>query len=442
MSKFNFTRPLLRLLQYNQRRFLDLHEYQSKQILHENDINVQRFKVVSNANQARSVLYADGNGDYGIEEKWSGIKGDISNSKEYVIKAQILAGGRGRGHFVNSNLQGGVKLTKSKEQAVDYAERMLNDYLVTKQTTPSGALVEKVMIAEALDIRDEFYLAILLDRHCDEGPIIVTSVSGGMDIEEVAEKNPEAIKKFIVPITDGLSLEQAQLIAHNAFNIQPNDKNLLNSCGNQIKRLYDMFLRLDATQLEINPLGITFDNQVYSFDAKINFDENAKFRQKWLNELESMNANDRDARENAAHKHNLNYIALDGNIGCLVNGAGLAMATMDIISLHGGKPANFLDVGGAATASQVTEAFRIISNDKGVSSILVNIFGGIVKCDIIAEGIIQAVEKLDLNIPIVVRLEGTRAEEAKKLLSQSKLRLRSTSDLDEAAKLVVESCRD
>lgn len=423
-----------------QRRYLDLQEYQSKQLLHEHGVQIQRFRVVSSAQEAAETLFPDEFEAQPSNARWSGFEGDISKADEFVIKAQVLAGGRGRGRFKNSSLQGGVQLTKERRDALKYAEHMLNDRLVTKQTKSDGVLVQKVMIAEAVRLAKEFYFAIVLDRSYDCGPIFVASPHGGMDIEEVAAKDEKSIKRFTIPIDLELDFDTARRMVMVAYDLSLHDLDIIDQCAREVMKLHAMFLKLDATQVEINPLGVTKSHKVISVDAKIKFDENARFRHKWLDEIEQMNSGEIDKRDFEARKHNLNFIGLDGTIGCLVNGAGLAMATMDIIKLHGGEPANFLDVGGSATANQVTEALRIISSDPHVKAIFVNIFGGIMRCDTVAEGIIQAAKTLQLDTPIVCRLQGTRVTDARKLLEQSGLSILACSDLDEAAALAVKSC--
>lgn len=423
-------------LPIQQKRFLDLQEYQSKQLLLENGVQVQRFKIVENREQLNQVLEPERHGSL-VRSRWSGHEDDISNVEEFVIKAQILAGGRGKGVFKNSGLQGGVKLTKYPGQAHDYACMMLNDRLVTKQTGEDGVLVEKVMIAEAVNLKREYYFAIVFDGSFDGGPLMVTSPSGGMDIEEVAAKSDSAIRKFTIPIDMELDMDTAKRMALTAFDMNINDADLIEQCAEQIIRLHHLFLKLDATQIEINPLGVTNHRQVICVDAKIKFDENARFRHKWLDELEQMNKNEVDARDFEARKSNLNFIGLDGSIGCLVNGAGLAMATMDIIKLHGGNPANFLDVGGGATAEQVAAAFKIIKSDSNVKAIFVNIFGGIMRCDLVAKGIIDATKSLNLMLPIVVRFDGTKVKEAKEMIEQSQPNIVSCDDFDLAAQTVI-----
>ncbi|XP_013779210.2 succinate--CoA ligase [GDP-forming] subunit beta, mitochondrial-like [Limulus polyphemus] len=393
-------------------RWLNLHEYQSKQLMADNGINVQRFKVAGTRDEAEEIS-------------------KTLDVKEFVIKAQILAGGRGKGTF-SSGLQGGVKLTTNPKEVTPIVEQMLGHKLVTKQTIGDGVCVKKVMIAEALDIERETYLAVLMDRETS-GPVIVASPAGGVDIEEVAHTNPELIFKEPVDIINGLSEEQAKRLAENL----EFKEELRDQAANQIKKIYELFLKVDATQVEINPFGETPDGRVVCFDAKMNFDDNAMFRQKEIFEQED--SSEIDPREVEATKYHLNYIGMDGNIACLVNGAGLAMATMDIIKLYGGSPANFLDVGGGVQEDQVYHAFRILTQDTRVKSILVNIFGGIVNCATIANGITNACKSIDVQVPLVVRLEGTNVNEAKKILSDSGLRITTASDLDDAAKKAVDS---
>ncbi|XP_064488225.1 succinate--CoA ligase [GDP-forming] subunit beta, mitochondrial-like [Ornithodoros turicata] len=395
-------------------RWLNLHEYQSKQLMADNGVTVQKFKVAENLSQAQEISKS-------------------LNVEEFVIKAQILAGGRGKGTF-SSGLRGGVKLTKDPDQVAKYVEQMLGHNLVTKQTSKDGVKVNKVMIAEAMDIARETYLAILMDR-AHNGPVIVASPAGGVDIEDVAEKTPELIFKEPVDIKKGITDEQARSIAKN---LGFKDA-LLDQAAEQIKQLYNLFIKVDATQVEVNPFGETPDGRVVCFDAKINFDDNAAFRQEQIFEQEDVAES--DPREVLAAKHHLNYIGMDGNIACLVNGAGLAMATMDIIQLHGGSPANFLDVGGNVKEDQVTQAFKILTEDPRVKAVLVNIFGGIVNCATIANGITNACRTINLKVPLVVRLEGTNVEEAKFILKNSGLPITSALDLDDAARKAVASLK-
>uniref|UniRef100_A0A669EFG7 Succinate--CoA ligase [GDP-forming] subunit beta, mitochondrial n=1 Tax=Oreochromis niloticus TaxID=8128 RepID=A0A669EFG7_ORENI len=362
------------------RRWLNLQEYQSKKLMQESGVAVQRFYVADTASEALEAAKR-------------------LNAKEIVLKAQILAGGRGKGVF-DSGLKGGVHLTKDPAVVGELANKMLGFNLTTKQTPKEGVKVKTVMVAEALDITRETYFAILMDRSCN-GPVMVGSPQGGMDIEEVAASTPELIFK----------------------------------AADQIKRLYDLFLKVDATQVEVNPLGETPEGQVVCFDAKINFDDNAEFRQKSVFAMDDMT--EADPTEMAAAKWDLKYIGLDGNIACFVNGAGLAMATCDIIDLHGGKPANFLDLGGGVKEKQVYEAFKLLTADPKVEAILVNIFGGIVNCAIIANGITKACRELELKVPLVVRLEGTNVHEAKRILTESGLPILAADDLDDAAKKAV-----
>lgn len=385
-----------KVLQNNFRR-LNLQEYHSKDLLAKHGLSIQPFYTAKSTAEARD----------GAQKLLD------SGAPELVLKAQILAGGRGKGTFSNG-FQGGVKLTKEVEKVGYFADNWLGQNLITKQTSKEGALVETLMVAHALNIDAELYLAILMDRESN-GPVIVASPAGGMDIEKVAEETPEKIFKLPVNIFSGISDQQAldfvnhaQLHSDSAINAQ---------IAEQIVKLYNLFIAVDATQVEINPLGITDENKVVCFDAKINFDDCAKYRQKDIFALDDHS--DTDPREMEAEKYGLNYIPLDGNIACIVNGAGLAMATMDMIKLHGGEPANFLDLGGGVNKAGVLSAFEIILQDKNVETILINIFGGIVNCQTIADGVLEAFNKLDINVPVVVRLEGTNVESAMQTLNNS-----------------------
>jgi len=358
---------------------------------------------------------------------------EIASSKQgvdFVIKAQVLAGGRGKGKFKNG-FQGGVHLCNSKTQVKEIASKMIGDFLITKQTGASGKPCSKVLITERLYLRRETYLAIVLDRQT-QGPVIIASPSGGMDIEQVAHDTPQNIFREPVDILKGVSVEQASKVAAS---LGFDRKETKDQAVKIIQNLYKLFLSTDATLLEINPLGETHDGRVLCVDAKLNFDPNSDFRQKEIMALRD--TSQEDQREVEAEKFSLNYIGLDGDIGCLVNGAGLAMATMDSIKLHGGNPANFLDVGGGATTQQVTAAFSILDKDPNVRAVLVNIFGGIMRCDTIALGLITAVSELGLKKPLVVRLAGTNLEAAKELIEESGLRILTADDLAEAAKKVV-----
>lgn len=393
-------------------RHLNLQEYQSKQLMNENGILVQNFRIASNTSEAEEISHS-------------------LDVEEYVVKAQILAGGRGKGTF-SSGLKGGVKLTKNSKDVPKLVDQMIGYKLVTKQTPKEGVAVHKVMIAEAIDIARETYLAILMDRESG-GPVIVASPAGGVDIEEVASKTPELIYKEVIDINRGISDSQARNIAQK-LNFKGD---LMHQAAQQIRKLYELFIQVDATQIEINPFGETKDKRVICFDAKFNFDDNAEFRQKKVFALDDHSES--DPREVEAAKYHLNYIGMDGNIACMVNGAGLAMATMDIIHMYGGNPANFLDVGGMVQEDQVYQAFRILTSDEKVKAVLVNIFGGIVNCAIIARGITNACRNIQLKVPLVVRLEGTNVDEAKSILANSGLPIVTAIDLDDAAKKAVAS---
>lgn len=350
-----------------------------------------------------------------------------AEGKDIVVKAQVLAGGRGLGSFKNG-FKGGVHMCYTPSAAADVAEKMIGEYLVTKQTGEAGRLCSKALVTERLYLRREMYFAILYDRE-SQGPVIVASRVGGTSIEDIAAADPDAITKIPIDIRKGVSAEEAEACAR-ALGFE--DDEGLKAAAEQVQKLYQLFIEKDATLVEVNPLAETHDGHVVCIDAKINFDDNAELRHKDI--FEQRDTSQEDPREVRAAKFDLNYIGLDGNIGCLVNGAGLAMATMDIIKLHGGEPANFLDVGGSATETQVTEAFTILNDDPKVEAILVNIFGGIMRCDIIAQGIISAANKLDMRVPVIVRLQGNKVDEAKELIRNSGLKLVADDDLDQAAK--------
>uniref|UniRef100_A0A914YUQ3 Succinate--CoA ligase [ADP-forming] subunit beta, mitochondrial n=1 Tax=Panagrolaimus superbus TaxID=310955 RepID=A0A914YUQ3_9BILA len=350
--------------------------------------------------------------------------------KDYVIKAQVLAGGRGKGHF-DSGLQGGVQVVFTPQEAKEKAQQMIGFNLITKQTGERGRRCEEVIVCKRLFTRREYYFSITLDR-VTSGPVIIGSSRGGVNIEEVAATDPSAIVTVPVNPNTGITPEIAADVATKM--------GFTDDCKQQaqdiITKLYNLFIKSDATLIEINPMAEDVNGDVYCMDCKILIDTNAEFRQKELFDLKD--TKQEDELEVRAAAANLNYIRLDGNIGCLVNGAGLAMATMDIIKLHGGEPANFLDVGGGATVEQVTEAFRIITADKEkVNAILVNIFGGIMRCDIIAQGIIRAASELNLKIPIIVRLQGTRVDDAKALIASAQMRILACDSLEEAARMSV-----
>lgn len=394
-----------------QTRNLNLLEYQSKKLLEQSGVAIQAFRVL------------EGRKDEAVLKDF--------NVNEYVVKAQILAGGRGKGHFDNG-FKGGVHFTKDRSQVIPLVEKMVGAKLITKQTPKDGILVKQVMVADSINIVRETYLSIVMDRE-HNGPVLIASPAGGMDIEAVAEETPEKIKTVPISITEGITWTQAEDIARFLEFKGP----LVQKAAAEIEKLYSLFQKVDCTQIEINPLAETDDGRVISVDAKLNFDDNAEFRQKDIFALEVHE--DTDPKEIEASKYNLNYIAMEGNIGCLVNGAGLAMATMDIIKLNGGSPANFLDVGGNVKEDQVLKAFQILTSDQNVKAILVNVFGGIVNCATIANGIVNATKTIGLNVPLVVRLEGTNVNAAKQILKESGLKIESAQDLDEAAKKAVQA---
>lgn len=397
-------------------RNLDLHEYQSKDLMNKYNVRVQRGIMAESAEAAKAAadqLLATG-------------------AKELVIKSQIHAGGRGKGYFPETGFKGGVHISTDPSKIGQLAKEMLGHALVTKQTPPEGQMVKKVLVHEGISFSEEKYFAIVMDRAFN-GPVMVVSKQGGMDIEEVAEKDPNALVMVPIDIIAGVQDADVEKAA-DALGFTGDKKA---DAMVQMKNLYNLFAELDATQVEINPFVLATDGKIYCVDSKINFDDNAAFRHKDIFALRDTSME--DPREVAAAEYNLNYIGLDGNIGCLVNGAGLAMATMDIIQLHGGSPANFLDVGGSANAKQVEQAFRILLSDKNVKAILVNIFGGIMKCDTIAEGIITAARNIDLPVPLIVRLEGTNVELGVKMLQESGLPIISATNLDDAAKKAVAS---
>lgn len=392
-------------------RFLNLLEYQSKVLMENHGVNIQKFKMVRNADDAKTLSK-----DLAVDE--------------YVVKAQILAGGRGKGHFSNG-FKGGVHITKDANQIWPLAEKMVGHKLITKQTPPSGIMVNSVMVAESIVIKRETYFCILMDR-AHNGPVLIASPAGGMDIEEVAVSSPHLVKTIPIDIIEGVTDDMALTVAEFLeFHGTSRQK-----CAEQVKALWSLFTGVDAVQLEINPLAETDTGDVVSVDAKIQFDDNAQFRQKDVFAMDD--TTESDPREVEAAKYNLNYIGMSGDIGCLVNGAGLAMATMDLIHLHGGQPANFLDVGGSVNETQVKQAFDIISSDPNVKAILVNVFGGIVNCATIATGVVNATRASGLKLPLVVRLEGTNVDAAKKILQDSGLPIIQAKDLDHAAMTAVD----
>ncbi len=386
---------------------MNIHEYQAKQLL-----------------KARGIPVLNGGVAYTVEEAVEVAKS--LPGPVYVVKAQIHAGGRGKG--------GGVKVVKSLDDVKDASTKILGMQLVTHQTGPQGQEVRRLYIEDGCDIGRELYLGMLTDR-ATSGITIMASTEGGMDIEEVAEKHPEKIMKVSVDPATGFQAFHGRQIA---FGLGLEGKQV-GKCVDLISKLYSAFVELDASIVEINPLVVTKAGDIIPLDAKMNFDDNAMFRQKAVEELRDVN--EEDPAEKRAKDHELNYVKLDGNIGCMVNGAGLAMATMDIIQLYGGAPANFLDVGGGATKERVAEAFRIILSDPNVEGILVNIFGGIMRCDVIAEGVITAARELGLTMPLVVRLEGTNVEKGKKLLKESGLNIIAADNLADAAQKVVNTVK-
>ena len=389
---------------------MNIHEYQAKQLFERFGVATPKGIAAATAQEAAQTARNMG-------------------LSQYVVKAQVHAGGRGKGTFKNG-FKGGVHVVKSVEEVEEVAGKMLNQVLVTKQTGETGKLVSKIMVAEAVDLKKECYFAILQDR-ARECPVIVASTEGGMDIEEVAATRPEAIIREHIDPALGILPFQALKIAVALRLTGPQ----LRQATKLITNVYKLFTALDCSLVEINPLVVTTDDRVCALDAKFNFDDNALYRHPEI--MEMRDETEEDPREVEAGKYDLNYIGLDGNIGCMVNGAGLAMATMDIIKYYGGEPANFLDVGGSATEEMVTNAFRILTSDKNVKALLVNIFGGIMRCDVIAQGIVAAAKNIDMKIPLVVRLEGTNVEIGKKILADSGISIIPADNLDEAAQKAV-----
>ena len=384
---------------------MNIHEYQAKAILKKFNVPVPKGEI---------LLSKDN-----IVEAAQNVSDNV-----WVVKAQIHAGGRGKG--------GGVKIAKSIEEVENYVDQIMGMQLVTHQTGPEGKKVRRVYIEEGSNIVDEIYLSLLVDRQSSQVSFIV-STEGGVNIEEVAEETPEKITTVSIDPLDGVTSQDIDTLSL-ALNI---DGDLKSQASSLFKNLYKAFVETDMSLLEINPLVITKENNIVCLDAKVNFDSNALFRHPEYQDL--LDPSEEDAAELKASEFGLSYIKLDGNIGCLVNGAGLAMATMDIIKLYGAEPANFLDVGGAATKDLVTEAFKIILSDDSVEGILVNIFGGIMRCDVVAEGLISAANEVNISVPLVVRLEGTNVELGKKIIEESDLSIISASDLDDAAKKITEA---
>ena len=382
---------------------MNIHEYQGKEILRSYGVSVPNGRVA-----------------FTVEEAVEAAK--ELGSSVCVVKAQIHAGGRGKA--------GGVKVAKSLEEVRTYASELLGKVLVTHQTGPEGKEVKRLLIEEGCDIKKEYYIGLVVDRATSR-VVLMGSEEGGTEIEEVAAKTPEKIFKEYIDPAVGLQAFQARRMAFN-INIP---KELVNQALKFMLGLYQVFVEKDCSIAEINPLVVTGDGKVMALDAKLNFDSNALYRHKDI--LEYRDLDEEDPKEIEASKYDLNYISLDGNIGCMVNGAGLAMATMDIIKYYGGEPANFLDVGGGATTEKVTEAFKIILSDPNVKGIFVNIFGGIMKCDVIANGIVEATKQVGLNLPLVVRLEGTNVELGKKILEESGLNITAAESMADGAQKIV-----
>ncbi len=396
---------------------MNIHEYQAKQLLKEYGAPVSDGRAVLKADEAKTAA------------------GEL-DGPVWVVKAQIHAGGRGKGKFKEASAgdKGGVRITKSVSEAAEEAQKMLGRTLVTHQTGPAGKVVNRIYIEDGSSIARELYLALLVDRATSRISF-VCSTEGGMDIEEVAASTPEKILSFSVDPASGISGFHGRRIAF-ALGLEGKQ---VKQCVDLIGKLYRLFVEKDCEMLEINPLIVTEAGDLMCLDAKMGFDGNALYRQK--NILGLRDETEEDSKELEASKFDLNYIALDGEIGCMVNGAGLAMATMDIIKLYGSEPANFLDVGGGATTEKVTEAFKIITSDPNVKGILVNIFGGIMRCDVIAEGVIAAVKEVGLKVPLVVRLEGTNVELGKKILNESGLSVIAADDLSDAAEKIVKAVK-
>jgi len=395
---------------------MNIHEYQAKELLAKYGVAVPKGIAAMSVDEAVKAA------------------GELPGPL-YVVKAQIHAGGRGAGKFKNNPAgKGGVRLCKTKEEVKAAAEAMLNETLVTVQTGPEGKVVQRLYVTDGVDIKKEYYCSVVLDRATSRITFMV-STEGGMAIEEVAHSHPEKITRVAIDPATGMQGFHARKLA---FGLGL-DGDTLKSATKFFTALYKAFVELDCSIVEINPLIATDKGEIVALDAKMNFDDNALFRQKAVNDMRD--ETEEDANERLAKDWELSYVRMDGNIGCMVNGAGLAMATMDIIKLYGGEPANFLDVGGGATTERVTAAFKIILSDPAVKGVLVNIFGGIMKCDIIANGIVAAAKEVSLSVPLVVRLEGTNVKEGKEILNNSGLPIISADNLDDAAKKVVEATK-
>jgi len=387
---------------------MNIHEHQAKEILKEFEAPVSNGVVIYSKDE--------------IEDKISLLKGE-----QYVLKAQIHAGGRGKA--------GGVKLVKSISDLISEAKKMMGKILITHQTGPEGKEVKRLYVEEASDISKEFYLSCLIDRESSKIAFI-SSIEGGVDIEKVAAETPNKIVTTKIDLKkEGPSKEEIENII-SIFSFDTSQKNVASKL---VKSLYKILIEKDASLIEINPLIITKENKIVCLDAKMNFDDNAIFRRPEILKLRDLN--EEEPAEIEASKHDLAYIKLNGTIGCMVNGAGLAMATMDIIKLYGQEPANFLDVGGGASKEKVTAAFKLILADKNVKGILINIFGGIMRCDVLASGVVEAAKQINLSVPLVVRLAGTNYKEGKEILEKSNLKISSAADLNDAAKKIVEAVK-
>ena len=393
---------------------MNIHEYQAKELLEKFGVATTRGKVAASPDEAEQIAR------------------ELAPA-EVVVKAQIHAGGRGKGTFANG-FEGGVHICKTPEEAREIASKMLGQTLATHQTGPAGRVVNKVLVVEAAEIAREIYFAIIRDRPT-AAPLIVASTEGGVEIETVAAESPEKIiRESINPLAGLQPFQTRKLAKELGF-----ASSQLKAASKSFEGLYSAFVGLDCSMVEVNPLVVTPKGEVLALDAKFNFDDSALYRHPEV--VAMRDTAEEDPREVEASKHGLNYIGLDGNIACLVNGAGLAMATMDIIKFYGGNPANFLDVGGSATEEQVTDAFKILIADKRVEAILVNIFGGIMQCDVIAQGIINAAKTVHLSMPLVVRLEGTNVKKGKQLLKESGLALITADDLADAAEKAVKAAK-
>ena len=391
---------------------MNLHEYQAKELLKKFDLPVPKGIVfIENLSQ--------------IEENLETLKGP-----PWVVKSQIHAGGRGAGKFKNNfNDMGGVQVVLEKNKVFKIADSMINNVLITKQTGPKGKEVKRIYIEEGCKIKKEFYLSILIDRNTSQ-PMMMISASGGMDIEEVAESNPDEIHYIYFSDLTNIVLRKNLIKTLDISEKQFEELNII------VKKLIKLFINVDASSIEINPLVLNDEGHFILLDSKISLDDNALFRHPELNELQDIS--EEDPLELEATKNNMNYVKLDGSIGCMVNGAGLAMATMDLIKQFGEEPANFLDLGGTANKERAVKGFKIIQSDSNVKSVLINIFGGIIHCDMIANGIIEAVKELNFKLPIVVRFQGTNSKEGRDIINKSNLGMTSIDDFTEAAKKVVE----